>query len=310
MMGQVMPELAKKNTVMIVDDDVLNIAALTQILGSDYTLYAEKDGARAIEQAKELLPDLILLDIIMPGMDGFEVMSRLKDMYETDDIPIVFITGLSDVITEEKGLALGAADYIYKPFSPAIVKLRVRNQLQIVNQMRLINFLSITDALTGLFNRRYFNTRLNYEWQRALRDKGLLSILMIDIDNFKNYNDTYGHLQGDAVLKTIANIIKRNLLRSNDMLARWGGEELAALLPGTNSFGAYVVAERLRTAVKAHIFPCIRPEDMHVTVSIGINCVTPYEYGCLRHFVDEADRALYRAKKAGKDRVEMAEGLS
>jgi len=308
---QEMVQSQKKNTVMIVDDDALNIAALTQILENDYTLYVERDGFKAIELAKELLPDLILLDIVMPGIDGFEVLSRLKSIHETSEIPVVFITGLSNIQAEEQGLALGATDYIYKPFSTPIVKLRIRNQLQIVNQLRLINHLSITDTLTGLFNRRHFNTRLNYEWKRAIREKTLLSIVMVDVDNFKKYNDAYGHLQGDVVLKSIANIIKQQLLRATDMLARWGGEELAALLPVTDLPGAIIVAEKLRAAVEGHFFPYIdAPGSSQVTISLGVNCVAPWKYSNMKLFIDEADKALYQAKRLGKNRAEVAEGLS
>ena len=299
----------KKNTVLIVDDDALNIAALSQILRDDYTLYLERDGFNAIAQAKELLPDLILLDVVMPDIDGFEVLSVLKSIKETSQIPVVFVTGLSGAQAEEQGLALGAADYIYKPFSPAIVKLRVKNQLQIVNQMRLINLLSITDTLTGLFNRRHFNTRLHYEWKRAIREKSLISILMIDVDHFKTYNDTYGHLQGDVVLKGISEIMRQKLQRSTDMLARWGGEELAVLLPLTDLPGACVVAEKLRSAVDNHAFMCGEVQTK-VTISIGVNCVAPWKYSNMDVFLEEADKALYLAKKMGRNRAEVAEGLT
>ena len=299
-------DLKKKNTVLIVDDDALNIMALTQILKDDHLIHVERDGSEAVQTAIKLLPDLILLDIVMPKMDGFEVLSFLKSKPETREIPVVFITGLSNVKDEEKGFVLGAADYIHKPFTPTIVKLRVKNQLQIVNQLRIINHLSQTDMLTGLFNRRYFNTRLNYEWTRSKREKTLLSILMIDVDNFKIYNDTYGHLQGDVVLKGIATIMRQKLLRSTDMLSRWGGEELAALLPVTGLDGACIVAEKLRAGVEGHIF-LFNNTPTHVTISIGINSVAPWEYNDMKHFVDEADKALYKAKKAGKNRAEIAD---
>jgi diguanylate cyclase (GGDEF)-like protein len=298
----------KKNTVLIVDDDALNIAALTHILKDDYTIYAERDGVKAVEAAKELMPDLILLDIVMPKMDGFEVLAYLKGKPETHEIPVVFITGLSNVKDEERGLVLGAADYIHKPFTPAIVKLRVKNQLQIVNQLRIINHLSQTDTLTGLFNRRHFNNCLNYEWSRAMREKTLLSILMIDVDNFKKYNDIYGHLQGDIVLKGIAATLRQRLFRATDILARWGGEELAALLPVTHLDGACIVAEKLRSGVEERVFP-FENTPTHVTISLGVNCVAPWEFSSMKLFVGEADKALYKAKKAGKNRAEVADGL-
>ena len=308
-LGQEAKGPEKKNAVLIVDDDGFNIAALTRILEDDYIIHVEKDGTDAVETAKRLLPELILLDVVMPKMNGFEVMARLKAMQVTSTIPVIFVTGLSNAQDEEKGLALGAADYIHKPFSPAIVKLRVRNQMQIIDQLRIINHLSVTDTLTGLFNRRHFNTRLNYEWNRAIREKNPLSILMIDVDNFKNYNDTYGHLQGDIVLKSIANVLKQHLMRTTDMLARWGGEELAVLLPGTDLAGACIVAEKLRTAVESHQF-MHNGIATYITISIGINCAAPWEHiSNAKRFVDEADKALYQAKKTGKNKFVMAESL-
>ena len=310
-MNQEMKDMEKKNSILIVDDDVFNITVLANILKDDYEIHVEKDGAAAVETAKKLSPDLIILDVIMPKMDGFEVLAKLREIQETSEIPVIFVTGLNNVKDEEKGLALGARDYIHKPFSPAIVNLRVKNQLQIVNQLRIINRLSQTDALTGLYNRRYFDARIDYEWSRAIREKTLLSILMIDVDDFKNYNDTYGHLQGDVVLRTIANILKQKLQRSTDMLVRWGGEELAVLLPCTDLPGACLVAEKLRVAVETHTFPYVStPAPASVTISIGINCVAPWEYSTIEHFVGEADKALYRAKKAGKNRAEAATGLN
>ena len=307
--GQETKWTEKKNTVLVVEDDALSITVLTQILQDDHIVHVEKDGTNAVETARRLLPDLILLDVVMPKMNGFEVMTRLKAMQVTSTIPVIFITGLSNPQDEEKGLALGAADYIHKPFSPAIVKLRVRNQLQIVNQLRLINHLSVTDTLTGLFNRRHFNTRLKYEWNRAVREKNSLSILMIDVDNFKNYNDTYGHLQGDIVLKSVAAILKQHLLRATDMLARWGGEELVVLLPITDLEGACIVAEKLRLAVESYEF-MHNGTPTYVTISIGVNCVAPWEYICnAKRFVDEADKALYQAKKTGKNKFVVADNL-
>ena len=300
--------LEKKNSILIVDDNALNITALTHILKDDYTIYIEKNGADAIDAAIKFEPDLILLDVVMPGMDGFEVLSILKSRPETREIPVIFITGLGGAQNEEKGLAMGASDYIHKMFTPAIVKLRVRNQLQIVNQMRLINHLSITDTLTGLYNRRHFNTRLNHEWHRAAREKTPLSLLIIDVDNFKQYNDAYGHLQGDVVLKAIADIIKQRLLRATDMLARWGGEELTALLPSTDLRGARKVAEEVRASVEKSVFP-YRDKMTNATISIGINCIEPWKRGSMNDFVGDADNALYKAKKSGKNRVEVAESL-
>jgi diguanylate cyclase (GGDEF)-like protein len=291
-----------------VDDEKLNITALTHILSSKYTIYAAKDGLDAIETAKELLPDIILLDIIMPGMDGYEVITALKSAEETRHIPVIFITALNSPEDEEKGLALAAADYIIKPFSPAIVKLRIRNQIQMLNQLRTIELLSTTDQLTGIHNRRSFDNRLDSEWNRAMRDSTPLSLLIMDLDRFKKYNDTYGHQQGDEALKAATNIFTQTLKRSSDFVARWGGEEFAALLINTNSSEALNIAEKIRTNLENAIITSAKGTATSMTISIGINTVIPQTnmHGCtIDSFISGADEALYIAKETGRNRVSL-----
>jgi two-component system chemotaxis family response regulator WspR len=175
--------------------------------------------------------------------------------------------------------------------------------IQIVNQIRTIHTISITDELTGIGNRRYFYTRLEQEWQNALRHQSIISFLMLDIDNFKRYNDTYGHLNGDTVLKETAEIIQESLTRSTDKVARWGGEEFAVILAHTDIDGARMVAEKIRATIEQHTFSTDEPTN--VTVSIGINCVTPVHTDTysLKDFVSDADKLLYHAKATGKNRV-------
>ncbi|MCL2387132.1 MAG: diguanylate cyclase [Defluviitaleaceae bacterium] len=294
-----------KNSILVVDDEAMNITALSHILKQDYTVYVEKDGQGCIEAARELMPDLILLDIIMPAMNGFEVIATLKKDEATRDIPVIFVTGLNNAQDEEMGFVLGAADYISKPFSASVVKLRVKSQIQIINQMRLIHNISITDALTGIGNRRYFYTQLEQEWQRSMRQQTTISFIMLDIDHFKTYNDTHGHLQGDMVLKETAQIIKGSLARAIDKAARWGGEEFAIILPDTTMEGAKLVAERIRETVEAHAFVIDPSTTTSITVSIGINCNVPKRGAdyTLENFVSDADKALYYAKGTGRNRV-------
>jgi diguanylate cyclase (GGDEF)-like protein len=292
----------KKNTLLIVDDEKLNLKALTNILVPDYTVYAAKDGPTAIEYAREFLPDLVLLDILMPGMDGYEVLTEFKKIEDVRDIPVIFITGLSSSEEEEKGLSLGAIDYINKPFKPAIIKLRVQHQIQIVNQLRAIEQLCLVDSLTNIPNRRSFDSRMGIEWYRAIREKTPISLLMIDVDKFKNYNDTYGHQQGDVVLKTIAKVFITTLQRAVDFACRWGGEEFVILLPNTDASGAMVVAERVRTNIEKTMIPCADGSFNSVTISIGVNTEDPVKGSPVDEFLSRADEALYVAKRTGRNK--------
>ena len=293
----------KKNSVLVVDDDTSNIIALTHILQQEYTIYVAKNGTAAIKAAEKHLPDVILLDIIMPEMDGYAVIAELKKSDKTKEIPVIFITGLNKPDDEEKGLSLGAADYIAKPFSPAIVLLRVKNQLMMLEQFRIIKRLSMLDQLTGLANRRSFDMRLKIEWGRSLRDKTSISILLIDVDRFKVYNDTYGHQQGDAALQTIANTITQTLKRPADFAARWGGEEFIVLLPETDIAGALNIAEQLRVNIENSIIHSGENLDTKITASIGVNSELPSHNCSYERFVSRADKALYRAKEEGRNKV-------
>ena len=295
-----------RTSVLVVDDQEAGVAALTQILNPEYTVYVAENGKKAIEAAEKYLPDIILLDILMVDMDGYAVIAALKSSEITKNIPVIFVTGLSDHNDEEKGLALGAVDYITKPFSPAIVKLRIRNQIQMLGQLRTIKRLSMHDSLTDLPNRRNFENRLNIEWGRALREQEAISLLLIDVDNFKNYNDTYGHQHGDAALTAVAKVFAGTLKRTNDMVARWGGEEFIALLPNTEIKGALEIAELMRKNVEDTQISCAGKPAAKVTVSIGINTWTPgRRCGAINELISGADAALYSAKNAGRNRVHI-----
>jgi diguanylate cyclase (GGDEF)-like protein len=293
----------KKNTLLIVDDERTNLKILANILSPDYTIYTATSGASAIEKARGYMPDLILLDIVMPEMDGYETLAELKKNQQLQKTPVIFITGLSDDKDEEKGLSLDAADYITKPFSAMIVKLRVRNQIQIINQLRTIQRLSMMDQLTNLPNRRSFDERLHMEWRQAMREHTLISMLMMDVDHFKHFNDTYGHQQGDVVLQIVSNVFPRSFKRSGDFAARWGGEEFAALLPNTPLAGAMDVAEKIRSGIEAATIPCFDGSTAKVTISIGVNTLMPTQDSSLDAFISGADKALYAAKESGRNKV-------
>lgn len=289
--------------ILIVDDEVHNIDMLCQILSPMYTLKTAKNGSSAIKMAEKHNPDLILLDIIMPDLSGFEVLAELKKSDLTKNIPVIFITGLDSIEDEEKGLQLGAVDYITKPLHNAIVKLRVSTHLKMIEQMRLIERLSMIDALTEIPNRRSFDNHMHTEWSRAIRFGTPVSAMMIDIDHFKDFNDNYGHSHGDLVLKTVAGIISHSLKRPSDFVARWGGEEFVVLLPNTELDGALEMAEQIRAHIECATIPFEGGIDTHVTISIGVSTQTPTVESVSNEIVIAADKALYAAKNAGRNRV-------
>ena len=294
---------AKKNSLLIVDDDALNLMILTQILRKDYQIRASSKGAAAVRMAAKHLPDLIILDIMMPDMDGYQVFAALKTQDKTAHIPVIFITGLDNRQDEKKGLQLGAVDYISKPFDDMVIRLRVHNQIHIINQMRTIEKLSLTDQLTGIPNRRNFDDRLHVEWGRAIREGSPLCLLMIDVDHFKAFNDTHGHKNGDKALCLVARVLIQTLKRVTDFAARWGGEEFVAVLPNTDSSGGLIVGERIREAVEAEEMALGDGCAAKLTVSIGINTHTPTSSSSVEDFFSRADKALYKAKDSGRNRV-------
>ena len=298
-----MPESRKEYTILIADDEKMNLDILGGILSPLYNLLVAKSGERALKLAKRHRPDLILLDIVMPGMSGFDVIGELKADDGTAAIPVIFITGLAGDEDEEKGFFLGAADYISKPFNKAVVKARVSTQLRTLDQLRIIERVCFVDTLTKISNRGCFEKRLEVEWSRAAREKTPFGILLMDIDNFKEYNDTYGHPQGDAALKAFAATASGTLLRAVDFIARWGGEEFVILLPGTGPGGAAEVAEKVRGSVEAAVIPAGDGKETRITVSVGAHATVPGAGADSGDFLEKADKALYRAKAAGRNRV-------
>jgi diguanylate cyclase (GGDEF)-like protein len=272
-------------------------------LQAEYTIYTAKDGETALKKAEKYLPDLILLDIVMPGMSGHEVLAALKSTDKIGDIPVIFITGLNSSDEEEKGLMLGAVDYIQKPFKATIVNLRVHQRIQIINQTRAIERLTMFDHLTGMPNRRSFNSRLDEEWRRAVREASPITLLMLDVDRFKSFNDTYGHQEGDVVLQKVAEAVSRTLKRPADFAARWGGEEFTVLLPGTDGGGGLNVGEQIRANVENTPVPLPDGSFTKVTVSIGVNTMLPAPDSASDQLILGADNALYAAKDAGRNKV-------
>ncbi|WP_420406343.1 diguanylate cyclase [Nisaea sp.] len=293
--------------ILVVDDAPENVMLLGLILKDQGTVTTATSGREAIDIALENQPDLILLDIQMPDLDGYDVIRVLKEDERTKNVPVIFVTGLSDESDEEKGLELGAIDYITKPYKPAVVLARVRNHLRLREYaLRLehlneqLELLATTDPLTSAHNRRYFMSKLQDEMERVCRYNRPSSLLMLDIDHFKNINDTYGHDVGDAVLIEMVKVLDREV-RHLDTVARLGGEEFAILLPETNEPSAKLSAVRLLDAVR-NITVKVGSDEVKFTVSIG--CAA-FDCGCegVEDILKFADLALYEAKHGGRDRV-------
>lgn len=290
--------------ILLVDDAPTNIQMLNETLKDDYRLFFATNGRDALRLVNESPPDLIILDVIMPDMDGYQVCRALKADGVLRDIPIIFITSMQQQEDELIGLELGAVDYIMKPFNPAVVRLRVRNQIQLKRQRDLLARLSNLDGLTGVPNRRALDACLEREWRRCQRSRKPLSLIMADIDHFKSYNDTYGHLQGDDCLKVISCQLQQALERPGDLLARYGGEEFIALLPETDADGAQLVANKMVQAVTALGLPHSgSPTTGCVSVSLGVATTHPKRSTSGTGLLEAADMALYQAKLAGRNRV-------
>jgi len=293
----------KKHTILVIEDSELNIAKLRQILDTDYDVVVARCGYEGIETAKNIIPDVILLDIILPDIDGFETITILKKTVATRKIPVIFITGLTKTEDEGKGLRLGGVDYITKPFCVEVVKLRVQNQIRMLDYISTIEQLSRIDQLTGLHNRRSYHERLISEWKLAIREGSTISVLIMDIDHFKACNDTFGHLHGDIILQKVAKVISKSAKRPTDFVARWGGEEFIILLPKTESEGALIVAESVRKSVENATITLNDGRSTSVTISIGVNTHTPTQECAVYDFLHRADKAMYRAKEEGRNRV-------
>jgi len=290
--------------ILVVDDARLNIQIMSDILANDYNLFCASSGSEAIEIAMSESLDLILLDVIMPGMDGYEVCRRLKSNPHTKNVPVIFISAMTEVKDETKGLEMGAIDYIFKPVNPAIVKVRVKNHLELKKYRDILEQQSLLDGLTGIANRRHFDEIFDKEWRRALRGNDTLSLVFLDIDFFKKYNDYYGHLAGDDCLRQVGNALKKSLQRAGDLVARYGGEEFVIILPSTSQMEALKVAEKVRRHIEGLKIAHLRSDvSEYVTVSVGVATINPGIHINPVLLIEQADIALYQAKTRGRNRA-------
>lgn len=289
-------------TILLVDDTRTNLDILMELLGEEYDLIPSANTKDALEIVLEEEIDLILLDIMMPDLDGFEVCQILKENPDTKDIPIIFITAKIDEDSIEKAYVIGGSDYLTKPFKPKELLAKVKMQLQLQDLQNELKLLASTDPMTNLYNRRYFSKISEQNLDLAKRDKKDISIIMIDIDKFKNVNDTYGHQIGDDVIIQLADILKF-YQRKSDIVCRYGGEEFVILLPNTSADGALIVAQKIRKSVEDTTIKIDNNEDFKFTISLGVSQIDISNELNIEKGLKRADEALYEAKETGRNKV-------
>ena len=295
--------------ILVIDDSrvVVHMAKTILIKRGFQVLFAQ-DGEAGLQTAMSEHPDLILLDLILPGLDGYQVCRLIKQEIATRDIPVIMLTSKASPADKVRGLEMGAADYLTKPFDEGELVARVNTHLKLKQlyetlqeKNRQLQELANLDGLTGLYNHRFFQETVSRDFQRAHRYHESLSCIMLDIDHFKKFNDTYGHQTGDMVLNTLGGLL-RQLMRDSDLAARYGGEEFALLLYHASSPETLVVGERLRKTIEKHQF---RQGDLllKVTISAGLASFPHPDVVDAKTLIECADKALYRAKKEGRNRI-------
>ncbi len=293
--------------ILIVDDSLLQATQLKVILEDKYDVTIAQTAEDGLGKARNEDFSLILLDVVMPGMDGFTLLKKLQEEIITQNVPVILISSLSDVMHEQQGLVLGAVDYITKPFIPPIVEARVNTHVKLYQYRKQIEQQSMTDQLTGVANRRRYEQYSLKKWGEAIRLHVPFSICMFDIDRFKVYNDTFGHPAGDKVIAAVAQTAASHLQRSTDFLARYGGEEFVAFSLGSCSEQMFGHLKRIRQAVEDLHIPHDPSVAQWVTVSIGGVTVIPERESAYDFYLKVADTMLYDAKKNGRNRVVWAD---
>jgi diguanylate cyclase (GGDEF)-like protein len=292
------------STIIAIDDSVEVLLSIGATLEPDYDIRVATSGEEGLALAAELRPDLILLDIMMPDIDGLEICRRLQQDQALKDIPVIFLTSLGRQEDEVRCFETGGVDFVTKPFSPIVLRSRVATQVRLKQQAELLQFQATRDGLTGLFNRREFNALLDREWRACQQDHEQLAILMMDIDHFKLYNNSYGHQKGDRCLQLVAGAVRGQLKRGRDCVARYGGEEFVCLLPQTNPQAAQLIGEKILAAVQALAIPHAASLTTEtVSISVGGACEALFTGKSSASLLKRADDSLYQAKEQGRNRL-------
>lgn len=289
--------------ILVIDDSPVQSRYLCSILADDYEFTMCHTAEEGLEAARQGGYSLILLDVVMPGMDGFVLLQELKSTTITSYVPVILITSLADVQYEEKGLLLGAVDYITKPFNPSIVRARVNTHIQFYHYQMQFKEQAMIDELTGIANRRRYEEDSASRWQEAVRFKLPFSLCMFDIDKFKLYNDTFGHPAGDKAIIAVAQKVASFFHRSTDLFARYGGEEFVAVFMGSQGVSAFEFMKTIRQSVEDLHIPHNSPVSPWVTISVGGITLTPQLGDKLELYLKMADAMLYDAKRLGRNQV-------
>lgn len=294
--------------ILIVDDSRVQAAQLRSILVDEYDITIASTAEDGLHLANVGNFSLILLDVVMPGMDGFTLLKLLQEEIIVQSVPVILITSLTDEESEQRGLMLGAVDYITKPFRPGIVKARVDTHIKLYRYRKQVEYQSRTDQLTGIANRWQHDRYSLIKWKEAVRLQVPFSVCMFDIDHFKAFNDTFGHPAGDRVIATVAKIISSHLQRTTDFVARYGGEEFVAFLVGDSPEKAFAHLKKIRQAVEDRHIPHAPSVSEWVTISIGGVTMIPQAEGSYQAALKTADAMLYNAKEEGRNRVVWSDG--
>lgn len=289
--------------ILVVDDNNLNVRLLTDILEDEgYDVYSCSNGSEVLDMAHRILPEAILLDIMMPGLDGFEVCKLLKRDFEIKDIPVIMVTAKTDSMDVKKALELGAFDYIKKPIDEVEVIARLQSALRFKQHQDKLKQMAMKDGLTNLYNHALLIELFEKELTKQERNGNSISFVMIDIDYFKKVNDTYGHITGDQILRKLSDLLI-NSIRSCDIVGRYGGEEFGIVLPEANFDAALHICQRIRKNVEDYEFN-VDGKSIKITVSLGMYFKSPEDTISSSEMIRKSDEALYRAKANGRNRVE------
>jgi diguanylate cyclase (GGDEF)-like protein len=315
--------------ILITDDSKVNRRVLGKYVGEDeHDIVYATNGQEALQIYQESNPDLIIMDVEMPGLSGYAVAKKLREMRPSEDhwVPIIFLSARIDDESIERGIESGGDDYLVKPISATVLRAKIFAMQRIANMRRrlmtvlkefttvndqliqankILEELSVKDPLTKLGNRRAFETMIEKECQSARRTEGWLTVMMVDVDKFKQFNDKFGHQSGDKALEVVSKAMSESLPRVTDMVARYGGEEFAVILPQTDDMGAQIVAERLRKSISEALIPISDSKNVQVTASIGIYSTKQDEELSSDNMVEKADMALYQSKQDGRDRYTL-----